>query len=254
VTTRNATAIVASTARPPLPYRTQLRPLIRGYGLTKITVGDTKVDYKASMRPHGVPIPTKWSTATYSGVILLRGAHRCLALCRVDARCGLTADRVHLKVTLGEWLALAEEVCGGGRGDLDRCRGLHRGPAGTLGHGSVRGDEDHQRGGPNARWHRVARRCVPAGQFGAGPGDLDAYAVRQGGRAGSALPLAASGLVRLALLSRGGPGHPGTVRLGRDVLRVRRRPQRWLRQRRMGRQAARIDRKGMYGSSHVGVT
>lgn len=31
---RNATAIVASTARPPLPYRTQLLPLIRGYGLT----------------------------------------------------------------------------------------------------------------------------------------------------------------------------------------------------------------------------
>jgi hypothetical protein len=34
VTTRNATAIVASTARPPSPYRTQLLPLIWGYGLT----------------------------------------------------------------------------------------------------------------------------------------------------------------------------------------------------------------------------
>src|SRR5947209_15579142 len=166
----------------------------------------------------------------------------------VDLRCRSAADQVHLNTDVGgARLAMVEEVSGGSsRGDIGWYRGMCYGPTVTVECGSMRGDQDRQRGGPDARWHRAARRCVPAGQFAAGPGDLDAYAVQQGGRAGSALPVPASGLVRLALLPRGGAGHPRTVCLGRDVLRVRRRPQRWLRQCRMGRKAARFVWKGRY--------
>src|SRR2546421_11409260 len=82
----------------------------------------------------------------------------------VDLRCRSAADQVHLKTDVGgARLAMVQEVGGGSsRGNVGRYRGLCYGSIATVECGSMRGDEDGQRGGADARSHRAPRPAVPA--------------------------------------------------------------------------------------------